>query len=82
MSKHGTRRRKTLDLDSLRSGIKDTLDDITCLTMQRMGRRVREYIRAYADGATGANVDSRRALQKAHRSVAWVGVTMAKVYYT
>ena len=69
MSKHQTRRRKVLDAESLRAGIKETLDDISCLAMQRMGQRVREYIRAYAAGANGANVDSRRAVFKSHRGV-------------
>ena len=39
------------------------------LAMQRMGQRVREYIRAYAAGANGANVDSRRAVFKSRRGV-------------
>ena len=67
---------QTSDSDSVKwvdgdAGIKDTLDDISCLAMQRMGQRVREYVRAYAAGATGANVDSRRAVFKSHRGVAW-----------
>ena len=62
---------QTSDSDSVKSVDGDYAEDVDDDDVQRMGQRVREYVRAYAAGATGANVDSRRAVFKSHRGVAW-----------